>query len=182
MPRHCLDRRQIPSLPDVDVIRSVTDHYALQWLKTMHTGSALFHHWSAALEEYDFTVKHRPEKAQTHVDGLSRLPVDPPPLEDASSKFGCWKTRRKPGRSLENYMLLPTSVATLYGNFSMTDITTKQVAASVWRPPRAARSASWAPITAIARRRQAPFNPKGLRIPSPSILWAPYLPIDATSS
>ena len=59
-----------------------TDHYALQWLKTMRTGSALLHRWSAALEEYDFTVKHRPGKAQTHVDGLSRLPVDPAPPED----------------------------------------------------------------------------------------------------
>ena len=34
------------------------------------------------LEEYDFTVKHHPGKSQTHVDGLSRLPVDPPPPED----------------------------------------------------------------------------------------------------
>ena len=59
-----------------------TDHYALQWLKTMRTGSALLHRWSAALEEYDFSVKHRPGKSQTHVDGLSRLPVDPPPPED----------------------------------------------------------------------------------------------------
>ena len=55
-----------------------TDHYALQWLKTMRTGSALLHRWSAALEEYDFTVKHHPGKSQTHVDGLSRLPVDLP--------------------------------------------------------------------------------------------------------
>ena len=59
-----------------------TDHYALQWLKTMRTGSALLHRWSAALEEYDFTVKHRPGKAQTHVDGLSQLPVNPAPPED----------------------------------------------------------------------------------------------------
>ena len=59
-----------------------TDHYALQWLKTMRTGSTLLHRWSAALEEYDFTVKHRPGKSQTHVDVLSHLPVDPPPPED----------------------------------------------------------------------------------------------------
>ena len=59
-----------------------TDHYALQWLKTMRTGFALLHRWSAALEEYDFTVCHRPGKAQTHVDGLSRLPVGPGPPED----------------------------------------------------------------------------------------------------
>ena len=59
-----------------------TDHYALQWLKTMRMGSTLLHRWSAALEEYDFTVRHRPGKIQTHVDGLSRLPVDPAPPED----------------------------------------------------------------------------------------------------
>ena len=59
-----------------------TDHYALQWLRTMRTGSTLLHRWSAALEEYDFTVKHRPGKAQTYVDGLSWLPVDPAPPED----------------------------------------------------------------------------------------------------
>ena len=60
-----------------------TDHYALQWLKTMRTGSALLHRWSAALEEYDFTVHRRPCKVQTHVDGLSWLPVGPAPPEDA---------------------------------------------------------------------------------------------------
>ena len=60
-----------------------TDNYALQWLKTMLTGSALLHRWSAALEEYDFTMHHRPGKVQSHVDGLSRLPVGPAPPEDA---------------------------------------------------------------------------------------------------
>ena len=59
-----------------------TDHYALQWLQTMRTEYALLHRWSAALEEYDFTVCHRPGKALTHVDGLSRLPVGPAPPED----------------------------------------------------------------------------------------------------
>ena len=63
-------------------IEVFTDHYALQWLKTMRTGSALLRRWSAELEEYDFTVRHRPGKAQTHVDGLSRLPVGPAPPED----------------------------------------------------------------------------------------------------
>ena len=48
----------------------------------MRTWSALLHRWSAALEEYDFTVKHRPGKSQTHIDALSRLLVDPPPPED----------------------------------------------------------------------------------------------------
>ena len=70
-----------------------TDHYALQWLKTMRTGSALLHRWSAALEEYDFTVHHRPGKVQTQVDGLSRLPVGPAPPEDATFRS---TQRRRP--------------------------------------------------------------------------------------
>ena len=48
----------------------------------MREGSALLHRWSAALEEYDFTVRHRPGKVQTHVDRLSRLPVGPAPPDD----------------------------------------------------------------------------------------------------
>ena len=60
-----------------------TDHYVLQWLKMMRTGSALLHRWSAALQEYDFTAHHRPGNVQTHVDRLSRLPVGPAPPEDA---------------------------------------------------------------------------------------------------
>ena len=74
-----------------------TDHYALQWLKTIRTGSALLHRWSAALEEYDFTVHHRPGKAQSHVDGLSWLPVGPAPPEDTllhmqiDTEEGAWK-------------------------------------------------------------------------------------------
>ena len=34
------------------------------------------------MEEYDFTVHHRPGKAQTHVDGLNWLPVSLAPPED----------------------------------------------------------------------------------------------------
>ena len=60
-----------------------TDHYALQSLKMMRTGSPLLHRWSAALEEYDFTVHHRPGKVQSHVTGLRRLPVGTASSEDA---------------------------------------------------------------------------------------------------
>ena len=62
------------------------DHYTLQWLKSMRTGCVLLHHWSAALEEFDFTIHHCPGKDQGHVDGLSRLPVEnaPPDREEAT--------------------------------------------------------------------------------------------------
>ena len=106
-----------------------TDHYALQWLKTMRTGPALLHRWSAALEEYDFTVRHRPGKAQTHSDGLSRLPVGPAPPEDTllhvqvqtEEELGSWLKSCIPGRILA---VRPC------GNSSATGIRTKLVAAS----------------------------------------------------
>ena len=56
----------------------LTDHYALQWLRTMKNESALLHRWAASLEDYRFTILHRPGKLQGHVDCLSRLPLTSP--------------------------------------------------------------------------------------------------------
>ena len=56
----------------------LTDHYALQWLRTMKNESALLHRWGASLEDYRFTILHRPGKLQGPVDGLSRLPLESP--------------------------------------------------------------------------------------------------------
>ena len=53
-----------------------TDHYSLQWLRSMKHESALLHRWAAQLEDYDFEILHRPGKNQVHVDALSRLPLD----------------------------------------------------------------------------------------------------------
>ena len=54
----------------------ITDHYALQWLRSMKSTSAILHRWAAALEDYRFTILHRPGKLQGHVDALSRLPTE----------------------------------------------------------------------------------------------------------
>ena len=50
-----------------------TDHYSLQWLKSMKSKDAMLSRWAASLEDYDFEIKHRPGKKQGHVDALSRL-------------------------------------------------------------------------------------------------------------
>ena len=42
----------------------------------MKSTSAILHRWSAALEDYRFTIIHRPGKLQGHVDALSRLPTE----------------------------------------------------------------------------------------------------------
>ena len=54
----------------------LTDHYALQWLKSMKSTSAILHRWAAALEDYRFTILHRSGKLQGHVDAISRLPTE----------------------------------------------------------------------------------------------------------
>ena len=53
-----------------------TEHYSLQWLKSMKNKSALLHRRAAQLEDYDFEILHRPGKNQGQVDALSRLPMD----------------------------------------------------------------------------------------------------------
>ena len=158
-----------------------TDHYALQWLKTMRTGSVLLHRWSAALKEYDF-VKHRPGKSQTHVDGLNRLPVDPPPPEDTILQVRLLENEEE---ALKIARELHT--ATHIGGHALwklfvTGTRTKPAAASAWKPLRAIPNANWAPTTAITRRRPAPSSLKAPGIRCPLTLWDRFLRTTATSS
>ena len=80
---HCLATAKLCPYLMVNKFDLYTDHYTLQWLKSMRTGLALLYLylWSMALEEFDFTVHHRPGKAQSHVGGLNQLPVEQAPAE-----------------------------------------------------------------------------------------------------
>ena len=60
----------------VNHFKVYTDHYSLQWLRSMKNESALLHRWAAQLEDYDSEILHQPGKNQGHVDALSRLPMD----------------------------------------------------------------------------------------------------------
>ena len=42
----------------------------------MKSTSAILHRWAAALEDYRFTILHRPGKLKGHLDALSRLPTE----------------------------------------------------------------------------------------------------------
>ena len=159
-----------------------TDHYALQWLKTMRTGSTLLHRWSATLEEYDFIVKHRPGESQTHVDGLSCLPVDPPPPEDAILQIRLLEDEdeaRKIARELHTATHL--SGHALWKLFR--DRYSHKAGCRIClETAHSCPSASWAPIMATARRRQAPSSPRAHGIRCPLTLWALFLPTTAMSS
>ncbi|CAI7758131.1 unnamed protein product [Closterium sp. NIES-53] len=52
----------------------VTDHQPLLWLMQNQTLTGRNARWAMKLQEYDFTVKHRPGRTMQHVDGLSRNP------------------------------------------------------------------------------------------------------------
>ncbi|CAI7889573.1 unnamed protein product [Closterium sp. NIES-54] len=52
----------------------VTDHQPLLWLMQNQTLTRRNARWAMKLQEYDFTVKHRPGRTMQHVDGLSRNP------------------------------------------------------------------------------------------------------------
>ena len=138
-----------------------TDHCALQWLKTMRAGSALLHRWSAALEEYDFTVKHRPGKAQTNVDGLSRLPVDPAPPEDVLLHIRLLENEEEKRKLAKELHLPPISVDRRCGSSSATAMIIRPVTAFASRWPRAVPSVRWIVIMATVRKRRGPSSPKG---------------------
>jgi transposase InsO family protein len=53
--------------------RLLTDHKALQWLRSTRNLSAKLARYAIELQEYDFDVQHRAGSQHANVDGLSRL-------------------------------------------------------------------------------------------------------------
>ena len=51
----------------------VTDHSALQWLQSVEPKGRIAR-WLMTLQEYSFTIKHRPGVSHGNADGISRLP------------------------------------------------------------------------------------------------------------
>ena len=54
----------------------VTDHCPLSYLKSMAPKSQLLSRWMLILQCYDFSIKHRPGKANANADALSRCPLE----------------------------------------------------------------------------------------------------------
>lgn len=69
----------------------VTDHAALQWVKTYENANKRLSAWGTVFSSYqpDLEIIHRPGRIHSNVDPLSRLPREPPthisPTNDKSS-------------------------------------------------------------------------------------------------
>ena len=83
MPHHCLGRCKVLTIPYVDAIRGIQGPLCFAMAQDHEDGIRTAPPLVSRSGGVRFSVKHRPGKSQTHVDGLSRLPVDPPPPEDA---------------------------------------------------------------------------------------------------
>ena len=51
-----------------------TDHGALTWLQNLKTPEAQLARWLEKLQDYQFTIVHRPDRKHNNADALSRLP------------------------------------------------------------------------------------------------------------
>ena len=48
------------------------DHRLLEWLDRLKDNNARLTHWSLSLQPFQFHINHRPGKANTNADALSR--------------------------------------------------------------------------------------------------------------
>src|SRR5213082_1257440 len=54
----------------------VTNHSALKWLQTCKMPKGRQAKWIMELQQYTFTIKHRPGKVNSNADTLSRIPEE----------------------------------------------------------------------------------------------------------
>ncbi|CAF4468437.1 unnamed protein product, partial [Didymodactylos carnosus] len=52
-----------------------TDHRSLQWLRSIKDPTSRLARWAMKLDAYDMVIKHRPGKANSNTDTLSRYPL-----------------------------------------------------------------------------------------------------------
>ena len=61
-----------------------TDHKALKWLKNIKHPNGKLARWILKLEEYEYTIEHKPGNMMQHADALSRAPVNGIPISTLS--------------------------------------------------------------------------------------------------
>ena len=72
-----------------EIIEVQTDHHSLEWLDWLNGDNARLTRWSLVLQCFNFIDIHRPGKASTNANALSR------PISIQSHQFDARKRRRR---------------------------------------------------------------------------------------
>ena len=86
----------------------ITDHSALQWLHSVEPKGRIAR-WIMTLQEYSFTIKHRPGISHGNADGLSRLP-SPDSKSYSKDALNC-VTTMSPGYNLHKAQLDDSTIS-----------------------------------------------------------------------
>lgn len=60
----------------------ITDHYSLLWLMRMSDPTGKLARWAVKLQQFPFTIEHRPGKLNALPDALSRAPLEIAPINN----------------------------------------------------------------------------------------------------
>ena len=60
-----------------NTFKIVTDHGSLQWLMNLKDPSGRLARWALRLQEFNFTIQHRPGKNHRNADSMTRPPIVP---------------------------------------------------------------------------------------------------------
>ena len=64
-----------------------TDHIALQWIQNLHNKTGRLFRWAMLLQGYNFEIRHKPGKAHTNADAISRMEHPPAPPQDPNDEL-----------------------------------------------------------------------------------------------
>lgn len=78
----------------------ITDHHALRWILRLKDPHGRLARWTMALNEYNFTVLHRPGRENVVADALSRLPTIEVPVAPIQDRRDGEEEASDPHRSL----------------------------------------------------------------------------------
>ena len=117
----------------------VTDHEPLKWLMSSSTLEGAHARWASMLQEYDFTIVHRPGSENANADALSRLPLKSSEdrtgarLDHDQTEFQANHAKLQQSQNAATHPIATSGPADKYGVRTTHQLDTKPQMGSVWR-------------------------------------------------